>query len=66
MHVLWNCCYRKDIERHTMTKEEMLRIAKEEKERFLFLKSSCDSCVPDELIEWINEVINLIEKMVML
>ena len=49
-----------------MTKEEMLRIEKEEKERFLFLKSSCDSCVPDELIEWINEVINLIEKMVML
>ena len=49
-----------------MTKEEMLRIAKEEKERFLFLKCSCDSCVPDELIEWINEVINLIEKMVML
>ena len=55
-----------EIERHAMTKEEMLRIAKEEKERFLFLKSSCDSCVPDELIEWINEVINLIEKMVML
>lgn len=50
-----------------MTKEEMLRIAKEEKERFLFLKSSCDTCVPDgviELIDWINEVINLIEKMV--
>ena len=47
-----------------MTKEEMLRIAKEEKERFLFLKSSCDGCVPDELIEWINEVINIIESMV--
>ena len=49
-----------------MQKEEMVRIAKEEKERCLFLKSSCDNCVPDELIEWINEVINLIEKMVML
>ena len=49
-----------------MEKEEMLRIAKEEKERFLFLKNSCDTCVPDELIDWINEVINLIEKMVML
>ena len=49
-----------------MEKEKMLRIAKEEKERFLFLKSSCDSCVQDELIEWINKVINLIEKMVML
>lgn len=48
-----------------MTNEEMLRIAKEEKERFLFLKSSCDTCVSDELIDWINEVINLIEKMVM-
>lgn len=48
-----------------MKKEEMLRIAKEEKERFLFLKSSYDACVPDELIDWINEVINLIEKMVM-
>lgn len=47
-----------------MTKEEMLRIAKEEKERFLFLKSSCDTCVPDELVDWINEVIKLIEKMV--
>ena len=47
-----------------MTKKEMLRIAKEEKERFLFLKSSCDTCVPNELIDWINEVINLIEKMV--
>ena len=49
-----------------MTKEEVLRIAKEEKERFLFLKSSCDSCVPDDLIEWINEVISIIEKMVIL
>lgn len=44
-----------------MTKEEMLRIAKEEKERYLFLKKSCDTCVPDELIEWINEVIKMIE-----
>ena len=47
-----------------MTKEDMLRIAKEEKERFLFLKSSCDTCVPNELIEWIDEVIKIIEKMV--
>ena len=44
-----------------MTKEEMLRIAKEEKERYLFLKKSCDTCVPNELIEWINEVIKRIE-----
>ena len=47
-----------------MTKEDMLRIAKEEKERFLFLKSSCYMCVPNELIEWIDEVIKIIEKMV--
>ena len=46
-----------------MTKEEMLRIAKEEKERYLFLKKSCDTCVPDELIEWINEVIKKIENI---
>lgn len=44
-----------------MTKEEMLKIAKEEKERYLFLKKSCDTCVPDELIEWINEVIKKLE-----
>lgn len=41
----------------------MLRIAKEEKERYLFLKKSCDTCVPNELIEWINEVIKRIENI---
>lgn len=39
----------------------MLRIAKEEKERFEALKKSCDTCIPDELIEWINQIIEKLE-----
>ena len=39
----------------------MLKIAKEEKERYQFLKKSCDTCVPNELIEWIDNIIHRLE-----
>ena len=39
----------------------MLEIAKEEKQRFEMLKKSCDSCVPTELLEWIDNIIKKLE-----
>ena len=45
-----------------MNKCDMLRITLEEKQRFEFLKRSCDSCIPDELIEWIHEVEKLVKE----
>lgn len=44
-----------------MTNEKALEIAKEEKQRFEALKKSCDTCIPDELIEWINHIIKKLE-----
>lgn len=45
-----------------MERKDMLRIAEDEKRRFEALKRACDQCVPDELIEWINAVIEMIKK----
>lgn len=44
-----------------MTNEKALEIAKEEKQRFEMLKKSCDSCVPNELLEWIDHIIKKLE-----
>lgn len=44
-----------------MTNERALEIAKEEKARFEMLKKSCDSCVPSELLEWIDHIIKKLE-----
>lgn len=44
-----------------MTNDKALEIAKEEKQRFESLKKSCDTCIPDELIEWINHIIKKLE-----
>ena len=44
-----------------MTNDKALEIAKEEKQRFEALKKSCDTCIPDELIEWINHIIKKLE-----
>ena len=44
-----------------MDKQRMLEIAKEEKQRFEALKRTCDTCIPDELIEWINSIIEMLE-----
>ena len=44
-----------------MEKQRMLEIAKEEKQRFEALKRTCDTCIPDELIEWINSIIEMLE-----
>lgn len=40
-----------------MENKRIIEIAKEEKERFTALKKTCDSCIPDELLEWIDAVI---------
>lgn len=45
-----------------MDKQRMLEIAKEEKQRFEALKRTCDTCIPDELIEWINSIIEMLEQ----
>lgn len=44
-----------------MTNKRALEIAKEEKQRFEMLKKSCDSCVPTELLEWIDHIIKKLE-----
>lgn len=46
-----------------MTNERALEIAKEEKQRFEMLKKSCDSCVPSELLEWIDHIIKKLENV---
>lgn len=47
-----------------MTNKELLRIAQEEKSRYVALKLACDTCIPDELIEWIDSIIEIIKERV--
>lgn len=46
-----------------MDKDTMIRISKEEEKRFKALKKACDTCVPDELIEWITYVVAIVNEV---
>lgn len=44
-----------------MTKDRMLEISRELLKRWLILHEECSSCLPDDYIEYINQVIELIK-----